>query len=183
MLGQIPFGGLSFTGQSTAFAASTTPTKLTFANASELATTRNREGDPAVKADIANNRIVVNAPGIYKCTLELSGSAASALQTTVQYRKGTTATGKQSKQTWGTTPNTQTLTTIVEVTTADIPTSGGVATFPDPDASAGLYKPAGGFAGAGAAPQTGIALQVYLTGDGSVNLTLTDGSWIVERIG
>lgn len=183
MTGQVAFGGLTFTGQATAFAASTTPTKLTFAGASELPTTRNRYGDPAVKADIANNRVIVNAPGIYRCMLEVSGVAASALQSTIQFRKGTVAAGKQAKMTWGTTPNTQTIDTLIEVTAADIPSSGGVATFPDPDATPGAGKPAGGFAGAGAAPQTGVALQVYLTGDGSVNLTLSDGSWIVERIG
>lgn len=183
MTGVIPFGGFHFTGQSTAFAVTAVAQKLTFAGAAELPTTRTRVGDPAVKGDTANNRVVVNAPGIYEVEVELSGSAASALQTTLQFYKGTTATGKQSKKTWGTTPDVQTLKTIIEITAADIPSSGGVATFSDPDSSAGQYKPAGGFAGAGAAPQTGVALSVYVTGNGSVNLTLTDGTFSVKRVG
>jgi hypothetical protein len=177
------FGGITFTGQSTAFGVTTSAQKLTFAGASNMPTTKDRVGDPAVKPDTANNRLVLNAPGIYRVKAELSGTAASALQTYLQFYKGSTAYGKKSRYTWATTPGTQTLETIVEVLASDIPSGGGVATFADPDATAGAGKPAGGFAGAGAAPQTGVALNLYITGDGSVNLTLSDGSLSAERIG
>ena len=41
----------------------------------------------------------------------------------------------------------------------------------------------GGFAGAGAAPLTGIPVDVMVTGDGSVNLTLSDVRLKALRIG
>lgn len=183
MLGTVPFGGITTTGQSTAFAVTTSAQKLTLANATSGPTTKDRVGDPAVKPDPSNSRLILNAPGIYRVKAELTGVAASALQTTFQFRKGTVAYGKQSKKTWGTTPDTATLETYVEVLASDIPTAGGESTFSDPDATAGAGKPAGGFAGAGAAPKTGVLLNLYVTGDGAVNLTLSDATLSAERVG
>ena len=183
MIGQSAFGGITFTGQSTAFAVTTAAARLTFTAASSLPTTKDRVGDPAVKPDPTNSRLILNAPGLYKVRAEVSGVGASALQTTMQFYKGTTAYGKKSKYTWATAPGTQTLETIVEVTASDLSSAGGVATFADPDATAGAGKPAGGFAGAGAAPLSGVYLNLYVTGDGSVNLTLHEGTLYAERIG
>jgi len=187
MLGTLPFAGISATGQSTAQGVTTSAAKLTIPNATATPNTGSRIGDPAVKADPSNSRLILNGPGLYRVTLEGAGSAASALQTTFAFRKGvstfTEITGTRQKVTWATTPSGFSLTAIVEITPSDIPAAGGVSTFADPDATAGAGKPAGGFAGAGAAPKTGIYLDAQVTGNGSVNLTLTDIRLTAERVG
>jgi len=186
MLGTIPFAGLYCTAQSTAQAVTTSAAKLVIPGAAAFPSTGDRVGDPAVKADVTNTRLQINTPGIYEVTLEVSGVAASALQTTHQFRKGgttMTAFGPVTKKTWGTTPDTVSFTSIVEITASDIPTAGGAATFADPSAAAGAGKPAGGFAGAGAAPLTGVYLDSQVTGNGSVNLTPSDIRFTARRIG
>lgn len=183
MTGQIPFGAVQFTGQSTATAVTTSAAKLTFNNATASATTQDRSGDPAVKPSVANSNLVLNAPGIYEVSVEFSGAAASALQATFQLAKGTTTFGRVTKHTFATTPSVLSLKSIVEITAADIPAAGGVATFSDPSTSTGAGKPAGSFAGAGAGPRTGVELNIYVTGNGSVNMTLTDGIFLAKRIG
>lgn len=187
MLGMLPIGGIQSTSQSTAQAVTTAAAQLVITGGVETAGTRTREGDPAVKPDTANNRIVVNAPGIYKATVSISGAAASALQNTYQLRKngssGSAITGTRAKQVYGTTPSQVSWSSMFEITAADLPAAGGTATFSDPDSSAGAGKPAGGFAGAGAAPKTGVPIDILVTGDGSVNFTPTDIQFIIERVG
>lgn len=186
MLGQTSFGGITSTGQSTAQAVTTSAAQLVIAGGSALPTTADRSGIPSVKADPTNNRLLLNAPGIYRIALQVIGAAASALQTTFQVRKngssGTTLT-PTSKQTWGTTPATHSAEFYVEITQSDVLAATAVQTFSNPDATAGVGKPAGGFAGAGAAPATGVPVDIMVTGDGSVNLTPTDIRLFAERIG
>lgn len=186
MLGAVPFGGITSTGQSTAQGVTTSAAQLVITGGVAMPSTSDRAGTPSVKADTANNRLIFNAPGIYRVHFNCVGVAASALQTTFALRKnstgGTTLSGV-SKETWATTPSTHAAMFLVEITNADIPTAGGQSTFADPDATAGVGKPAGGFAGAGAAPKTGIPVDVLVTGDGSVNLTLSDVRLEAERIG
>lgn len=193
MTGTIPFGGITTTGQSTAQAVTTSAAQLVIPNATAIGSpTTQNQGDPAVKADPSSYRNIVNAPGTYKVTVDIVGSSASALQTTFQLRKngtvgsgstGTAITGTKAKKTWGTTPDTCSWTSFVQIAASDIPAAGGSATFADPSAAAGAGKPSGGFAGAGAAPLTGIPLDVLVTGDGSVNFTPTDVRLSVERVG
>lgn len=193
MTGTIPFGGITNTGQSTAQAVTASAAQLVFPNATAIGSpTTQNQGDPAVKADPTNNRVIVNAPGTYEVTVDIVGAAASALQTTCQLRKngtvgsgstGTAITGTKAVKTWGTTPDTFSWTSFIQIASSDLPSAGGVATFADPSASAGVGKPSGGFAGAGAAPLTGIPLDVLVTGNGSVNLTPTDMRLSVRRVG
>jgi uncharacterized protein YukE len=190
MLGQMAIGGIAFTGQSTAQAlTSGTAAKTTMPNASALPTTGTRQGDPAVKPDPTNSQIQVNAPGIYKVSVALCGIPASAMNVIADLRKtvnGSQAaiSGARQKQYFPTTNNTQIkLETLIEVLQSDLPSAGGQPTFADPSAAAGAGKPNGGFAGAGAAPKTGVYLDVALTADASANLTLSDGQFLVERVG
>lgn len=184
MLGQNSFGGITATGQSTAQAVSATAAQLVFTNGSAMPSTSDRVGAASVRADTANNRLLLNAPGIYRVDFCATGSAASALQTTFQMRKNSaTAFGRTSVETWGTTPATHTAVFIVEITAADIPAAGGQPVFADPSAAVGAYKPGGGFAGAGAAPLTEIPVDVLVTGNGSVNFTMTEYTLFAERIG
>lgn len=184
MLGQIPFAGLVLAGNSTLQAISTTPAVLTLTAASATARHTNQGGDPAVKPDAANSRIVVNAPGIYRVDFSATGTASGSQSADFQVRKGGTAqAGARTKVYVGTNPVCASFSAVVEVTAADIPTSGGVATFSDPVATAGAGKPNGGFAGAGAAPKTGVAIDIGVTGGGSVNLTVTDAQFTVTRLG
>lgn len=190
MLGTIPFGGISSTGNTTAQAVTTSAALLALTGGTAIPSTGDRVGDPAVKADPTNSRIQLNAPGIYRLRLEVSGLAASALQTTHQFRKGLSSgamsviTGTKAKKTWGTTPDTVGIEAVIEITAADLGTgSGGASTFADPSAAAGVGKPAGGFAGAGAAPKTGVYVDSIVTGDGSVNLTLAEMRFDAQRCG
>lgn len=186
MIGQTSFGGIVSTGQATAQAVTTSAAQLVITGGVAMPSTSDRTGSPSVKADPTNNRLVFNAPGIYKVELNAVGVGAAALQTTMQLRKNGAsgaAFGSVSKNTWATAPNQQNAFFIVEILASDIPAAGGVATFSDPSAAAGAYKPGGGFAGAGAAPLTGVPVDVLVTGDGAVNLTLSDVRFYAERIG
>ena len=186
MIGQTSFGGIVSTGQATAQAVTTSAAQLVITGGVTMPSTSDRVGSPSVKADTANNRLVFNAPGIYKVELNAVGVGASALQTTLQLRKNGSsgaAFGSVSKHTWGTAPNQQNAIFVVEITNADILSTGGVATFADPASGVAAGRPAGGFAGAGAAPLTGVPIDVMVTGDGSVNLTLSDVRFYAERIG
>lgn len=187
MIGTVPFGGISKTGNATVQAVTTAAAQLNFQSATNTPNTGSRVGDPAVKPDAANNRIQINEPGIYEIDFDASGTAASALQCTFQLRKGVSSmaaiSGTKCANTFNTAPTNVGMTRLVEVTASDLPSTGGAATFADPDATAGAGKPGGGFAGAGAAPKTGIYIDVQVTGDGSVNLTLTDMALSVKRLG
>lgn len=186
MLGAVPFAGITSTGQSTAQAVTTSAAQLVINGGTAMPTTATRAGNPAVRPDVSNNRLIFNAPGIFRVALNCVGVAASALQTTFQLRKngssGTTISGV-SKETWATTPSTHSAFFVVEITAADLPAAGGQSAFSDPDSTAGAGKPAGGFAGAGAAPKSGVPVDVLVTGNGSVNLTLSDVRFEAEQIG
>lgn len=190
MLGAIPFGGIGFTGQATGqLLTSGVAAKMTFPGASNLPTTANREGDPAVKPDFANSRVQVNAPGIYRVKLEFNGTVDGAMNVTADIRKTVGAAqaavslARNTGYFVATNKSFLTIESIIEVLASDLPTAGGGSTFADPDASAGPGKPSGGFAGAGAAPKTGVYLDAALTSDATQTLTPIEGRLIVERIG
>jgi hypothetical protein len=189
MLGQIPCGGIYNTGQSTGQALTTATDKLLFTNAVNLAYTGDRTGDPAVKPDATNSRVQLNSPGIYEVSFDVTGGADGAENATFQLRKTVNGTqtavaGAKTASLFSTTNKFSAgFTAFVEVLASDLPTSGGAATFADPSQSSGAYKPGGGFAGAGAAPLTGVYLDVAVTGDASQTITLTDMRLLVKRLG
>lgn len=189
MIGEIPFGGISATGNATSQAITTATTKLTFTGATNTPTTGTRVGDPAVKPDATNSRIQINAPGLYRVNFEGCGGADGALNCAFQLRKTVAGTqtalaGTKMAGLFSTTNKFNlSLNAIIEVLSTDLGTAGGASTFADPDATAGAGKPAGGFAGAGAAPKTGVYLDVSITGDASQALTLTDMRLTADRIG
>jgi len=186
MLGTIPFAGITATGQSTAQGITTSNAQLVIPGATATPNTGSRVGDPGVKADPTNYRLIVGTPGIYAVHLELVGLAASALMLTARFRKNALTAGifgRLMKSLWGTTASSAHFMQIVEITAADLPAAGGQSNFADPDATAGAGKPAGGFAGAGAAPKNGIPLDVVVLGSGSVNLTLSDIALTAFRVG
>ena len=184
MLGQTPFAGIFSTGQSTAQAITASAAQLVITGGTAMPSTSDRSGKPDCKADPTNNRLIFNSPGIYLVNLDLVGTSASALQTTIQLRKNTlTAIPGIGVFQWATTASIFNCYFVVELTTADIPTAGGLQTFADPSSAVAPYKPVGGFAGAGAAPLTEIPIDILVTGGGSVNLTLTDVRFSAFRIG
>lgn len=187
MIGTIPFAGIQSTGQSTGQAITTTAAQLVITGGVATPMTQNRVGDPAVKADPTNNRIIVNTPGIYEIEFDLTATASGTQTAAFTVRKngasGSVISGPKVTGNFGTSPLSVGMKRIIEVTAADIPTTGGLSTFADPDATAGAGKPAGGFAGAGAAPKTGVPIDILVTGGGSVTLTVTDLGFIVKRIG
>ena len=89
MLGQTPFAGIFSTGQSTAQAITASAAQLVITGGTAMPSTSDRSGKPDCKADPTNNRLIFNSPGIYLVNLDLVGTSASALQTTIQLRKNT----------------------------------------------------------------------------------------------
>lgn len=190
MTGMIPFATFYITGGSTAqLLTSGTAAKLTFASAVAGPSTASRGGDPAVKADPTNSRLILNDPGIYEVDVELYGTVDGAMNITLDLYKAINATltritGARSKSYYGATNSYEGhLTAIIEVVASDLGPLSTVKTFDDPSASAGAGKPGGGFAGAGAAPQTGVYLEVWATSDATQSLTPTEARFTAKRIG
>lgn len=178
MKGLIPFASLTISGPGSGTIALTTAAAVmnlfsATGGANGPATTSD-DGDPAVKSDAANNRILVEAPGVYEISGFLSGVVDSAIDVTISFAKNAVALADtQNKQRWGTTKNTQPFNAIINVTAADNP--GTIATKPDPSSS--------GFAGAGGFPKQMVPITMILTGSGSQTLTAEGAQVIVKRLG
>lgn len=179
MKGLIPFASLTISGPGAAtLALSTSAAQFTlFASAGGANGPANTydDGDPAVKPDYANNRILVEAPGVYKVSGFLTGVVDGAADITIAVAKnGTAVADLTNKQRWGTTKNTHAFGGLLNVTAADNP--GTIATKPDPSSS--------GFAGAGGFPKMLVPLTILLTaGAGTPTITAEGAQFVVERIG
>lgn len=180
MKGTIPYGYIYIDGASSSNTKALTTSIATMDLWSTLGVTGDTTGgttgmgDPAVKPDKANNRFICNAPGTYKARVELSGVIDSAADVTITLRKTATAiAGGLSKQRWATTKTHHTMECVFVLASSDAP--GTLTTFADPSTS--------GFAGAGGAPKTGVAIDVGLTCSGSQTVTIENARFYVERIG
>lgn len=180
MKGVIPYGYIYIDGASSSNTKALTTSIATMDLWSTIGTTGDSTGgtagggDPAVKPDKTNNRFICNAPGTYKLRVELSGVIDSAADVTITARKSATAiAGGVSKQRWATTKTHHTMECVFVLSASDAP--GTLSTFADPAA--------GGFAGGGAAPKTGVAIDIGLTCSGSQTITIENARFYVERIG
>ncbi len=85
-----PYGGLKLVANTAALALTTTPTLLDAFSGAFGANAQNSfgtDGDPAVQPDQANNRILVESPGIYAVDISLSGFGDGAADIVMQIRK------------------------------------------------------------------------------------------------
>jgi hypothetical protein len=181
MRGLIPFGGLSITGGATTLALTTTAAQLISwsgaGGANSDDDTYSAGGDPAVRPDYANNRILVNTPGTYKVEVTIYGTLATGTALLLaQIFKNGVAVAKARQKAYGeTTAGVQiSLLAIVVVNKSDAP--GTIATFADPAS--------GELIGAGKAPQTMCPLDVRLFVSTSTDtLTIVEAQFNVFRIG
>jgi len=177
MKGLIPFASVTVTGGAGTLALATTATQLNLFSAAGGANGpagTNDDGINSVQPDKANNRMKIQAPGVYKVTCMLSGVLDGAADITISLAKnGNEIADTKSAQRWGTTENSHTLTALVNITSADNP--GNIA-----DQAA----PSGTFTGGGGFPSNMVPLTVLLTaGAGTPTITLKKAQWIVERVG
>lgn len=180
MKGLIPFGALVISGPgaitqalSTALAQMTAWASAGGANGP--ASTYD-DGNPDVKPDYANSRVLVQAPGVYEVTVNLSGITDGTQDITLAIAKnGTALTTAQNKRSWTVSvKNQHVLTALVAITAADNP--GTITTKPDPATT--------GFAGAGGFPKMMVPLTVQLaSGASTPTLTFENCQFLVKRVG
>lgn len=178
MRGAIPYGGLNITGGAVTQALTTTAGAMVAwagAGGSALPDTNSSVGDPAVKPDLANSRILVQAPGTYEVEFNISTDMATGADLIAQLRKnGTVVPTAKGKGRCTTDKNQVSFKSIIEVTTDDNPKT--IQSFANPSTS--------GFAGAGGAPKTMVPLDIVLSvGASTDTVTIEEASFIVTRIG
>ena len=181
MKGLIPFGGLQIAGGGSAVALTTSAALFNVWTALLADSTI---GDQAIRPDLANNRILVS-PGTYEFNLKLFGATDSAGIISTQLRKNATTVipGTLGKASWAaaSAQNNGSCSGVFQITAADIPTSGGQPTFPEP------VKPASqmyNFTGAGGAPLQLVPIDlVVLIASGTANLTPSEAQLILKRLG
>lgn len=176
----LPFAGLKMVGNSTVKAITTA--QALYDQWSSLGQilgtgmdTGLDDGNTSCRADKTNNRLLLISPGIYKVTLDLCGTISAAGLLTLQLRKnGTVLPGSIRTAQWTNAVDNQfQLIDFVNVLATDNP--GTISNFADPATT--------GFAGAGGAPKSMVALDLMVTGAASVNLTVKNGIFAVERVG
>ncbi len=180
----IPFGGVNIQAGATSTTLATTATLL---NQFNTATGFNSagtgiEGDPAVKGDKANNRLLLNTPGVYLVMVDLNGTTDGTQEITMQLRKnGVVVPGARSIKSWTVTiNNNHSMHAIVEVLRTDSP--GTIATMPAQASTTGPNNTPS-FAGAAAAVQTECAVDIVLTSGASTPaLTVVDGHFSALRL-
>lgn len=135
------------------------------------------QSDFSVKADKANNRLVLLAPGIYRCSFWASWVQSVAAVVTARFRKKqvavTTAPILLITTTTGT--NHANFTAEIAVTEADLIDGLGIAAFADPAS--------GGVVGAAFAPRNGVALDVDLAAASNGNFVVNSARLYAEKIG
>ncbi len=178
-----PYGGMSITGGADTLALSTTAAKLASWSASgganSAADSRTRGGDPSVRPDKANNRILVNAPGVYEVHFDLSGAPDAAQDILVQvYRNGVAVDDLRAQARFtNAVKNNIALHGILEVTAAHNPKT--IPTFADTTAT--TNPPAQ--VSYAAAPKTEVALEIYIKSLASTpTLTINDAHFTVKRL-
>ncbi len=174
MKGLIPFGSLTISGPGAATQALST----TFAAFGLFSSTGGAngpastydDGDPAVRPDVTNNRLLLEAPGVYEIEAILSGTIDAAQDVAVadlQVRQRFTDAVK----------NHMSLKGLLVITTADNP--GTIATKADPVTSAtALYAGLGGF------PKTMVPVTLQIkSGASTPTVTAEFAQFIAKRIG
>jgi hypothetical protein len=175
----LPYGGILIHGGADTIALSTTAVQLdSFSEAggaNSNADANSIDGDPAVIPDKTNNRIKVQAPGIYEVEFVLTCKVDSAVQCIARLRKNGTAYGN------GVLGKCHVLTTmsqivfkgIVVVSASDA--TGTLPTFGDPS---------GTFTGGSGAPKTLAYLDVTLeSSTGTPTITNDTCTFMVKRVG
>lgn len=134
--------------------------------------------DFGVKADKANNRLVVTAPGIYRVSFYATHTQSVAGIVTGRFRKKGVAltTAPRGRQTCTTGVNQLVMCAEIAVTEADIAAGDGVLAFPAP-AGGGVVGELTG------APKTGVGIDVDLAVSADGNFVVTDARLYAERIG
>lgn len=178
MLGLVPFAGLNVTGGAATQALTTSAGQMVAwaaSGGSALPDSNTKCGDAAVKPDLSNSRILVQAPGIFLVTFNATLDMASGADVIAQLRKnGTVVATAKGKARCTTDKGQVSFQSIVEVTTADNPAT--IQTFANPSTS--------GFAGAGGAPKTEVPLDIVLSVAASTDTaTIEEASFLVVRIG
>ena len=175
MKGLIPYAGFQIAAGSTTQALSTTAAAVGW-TALGATLTDYTAGDPAVRPDLANNRMLL-APGTYEIDVQIQGTTDGAQIIGLQLRKnGTAIAGTLRSLTWvvSTAENIHTLKAIVTIADSDIP--GTISNFADPSATS--------FTGAGGAPKQEVPVDVSIvSGAGTPTLTIKNALFMVKRIG
>ena len=176
----LPYGGIQIIGGADTISLTTTAALMDSwaesGGGNSPASGNANDGDPAVIPDYTNNRLKVQAPGIYLVTFTLSGALDTAGAVVARLRKNGTAYGYggYAKVHVLTTASQLTFTAIVVVSASDA--LGTLATFANPSSS--------GFAGAGGAPKTLATLDVTLEmASGSQTITVVAASLTAVRVG
>lgn len=177
------YGGLTITGGSDTLALSTTAAKLASWSASggaaSAADSRSRGGDPSVRPDKSNNRILVACPGIYEVQFDLSGVPDAAQDIHMQLYRNGVAVGDLIAQARFTNAvkNNISFSGIVEVTASHNPKT--IPTFDDTTAT--TSPPAQ--PSYAAAPKTEVALEIYVKSLASTpTLTINNAHFTVKRL-
>lgn len=189
MIPLIPHGGLEIAGGSTAQSLTTSAAQMVNWSAASGSNTYAGYGDPAVRPDVTNNRVLLDCPGapggnapnqayVYLVMITLSGTVDGTIDVTAQLRKNSVVVADLiAKNRWTVSvKNALTLQGILKVQAADNP--GTIQTFADPATSATAL-----FAGKGGAPANMTPLDVMLTGSGSQAITVENAQLTVLRIG
>jgi hypothetical protein len=183
----LPFGGINVSAGSTAQATATTAAQLACWDetaGSNLPTSGTISGDPAVKGDYANNRILLNSPGIYQIMFHAQGTSDTATeQLTFQIRKNSVVQGNLRavvNWTYNGPNNTVVIIGILQVLKSDIP--GTIATMPAEASTTGPNNTPS-FSGASGAPSTEVPVDVVVsTAASTPNLTIVDANLTAIRL-
>lgn len=187
MKGLIPFGAITVSGPGAATQAlSTTLALLALFDDTGGANVNGTfdDGYPSVYPDKANNRVLVEAPGVYEVDVILSGITDAAQDIWINLAKNATAiSDMQTRTRWTDAVKNQiVLSGFVTIATSDNP--GTIATKPDYDATAGAGKPAGGFGGNAAFPKNMVPLTLLIkSGASTPTITLEHAQFKVKRVG
>lgn len=183
MRGLLPFSGIQTIADVGTLALSTTAALFNRFSAVGVAMCglgTGTYGDPAVRNDLANNRLILNGPGVYRITIDGNFLVDSAADLTFAVRKnGTAVNGIGGTYRIGTTNTGMNCVGYLTVTEADGVT-GGLATFPEPAAA---VSPAVSFTGASGAPKTGVPVDITVAAaSGTPTLTAGNVRFLAERV-
>lgn len=180
MKGLIPFASLTISGPgSQTLLLGTTATLFNLFSATGGANgpaTTSDDGDPAVKPDAANNRILVESPGVYEVSVSISGTVDAAQDLSCQVAKNAVGVADLVGRQRFTNAQKSTLSFegFLNVTAADNP--GTIATKPDPSTS--------GFAGSGGFPKQMVPITLLIASlAGTPTITAEYANWTIKRVG
>src|SRR5437879_6112310 len=141
---QTAYGGLVIAAGATAMSLTTTPLAVAWTGKSAADSNGAADGDPAVVPDLANNRVKINTPGVYKVSCDIEGVGGGTGDVELAIRlNGTAKADLKSRFGMSTARAGCSLVGILNVLRSDSP--GTLPTFADPTSS---------FGGIGGAPKT-----------------------------